>query len=145
MDDQREEYTNKPADSLLILDSARCHLTDNVRKFYKEHTKVAVIPAGMTKYLQPLDVGINKPFKDNLKRGWKAWMNDTTKAQYTKSGIRKRMSYGEVAQLVSESFYSISQQTIQNSFRKALDENSVIDDMFASFDNLQVFVGDSDS
>lgn len=101
------------------MDSARCHLTESVRELYQQHTKVAVIPGGITKFLQPLDVGINKPFKDNLKRGWARWMNNVTKAQFTKSGVTKRMSYSEAAQLVADSFYAISKETIINSFRKA--------------------------
>ena len=72
-------------------------------------------------------------------------MNDVTKAQFTKSGIRKRMRYSEAAQLVAESFYAISKETIVNSFRKALDENSLIDDLTFDFDHLNVFDDDSES
>lgn len=105
---EREHYNNNPSESLLILDSARYHLTESVRELYQKHTKAVVLPGGMTKFLQPLDVGVNKPFKDNLKKGWERWMGDTTKAQFTKSGIRKGISYSEAATLVGESFYSIS-------------------------------------
>ena len=44
-------------------DSFRAHLSDNVKRVLKS-TDVAVIPGGMTSLLQPLDVGVNKPFKD---------------------------------------------------------------------------------
>ncbi|CAJ0603024.1 unnamed protein product [Cylicocyclus nassatus] len=60
---KRKRYVNDPSQSLLILDSARCHLTEDVRELFKEHSKIAVIPGGMTKYLKPLDVGINNPSK----------------------------------------------------------------------------------
>ncbi|CAJ0589623.1 unnamed protein product [Cylicocyclus nassatus] len=107
---KRKRYVNDPSQSLLILDSARCHLTEDVRELFKEHSKIAVIPGGMTKYLQPLDVGISKPFKDNLRAGWERWMADS--ARDTTGGARKRMTYGEVAALVYESFNAITEETI---------------------------------
>ncbi|CAJ0595744.1 unnamed protein product [Cylicocyclus nassatus] len=73
------------------------HLTEDVLELFKEHSRIAVIPGGMTKYLQPLDVGINKPFKDNLRAGWERWMADSARARYTTGGARKRMTYGESA------------------------------------------------
>ena len=54
---KRQHYNSDPMQSLLILDSARCHLTEPVRTLFKQHTKVAVIPGGLTKIPQPLDVG----------------------------------------------------------------------------------------
>ena len=117
---KRENYNSDPDRSLLIFDSARCHITDEVKQFCQQHSKIAIIPGGLTKILQPLDVGINKPFKDNLKDGWEKWMRDEAKATYTKSGIRRRMSYEEAAFLVSESFRTIPSDVIQHSFEKAL-------------------------
>ncbi|VDO38002.1 unnamed protein product [Haemonchus placei] len=117
---KRENHNSDPDRSLLIFDSARCHVTDEVQQVWQQYSKIAVIPGGLTKILQPLDIGINKPFKDHLKAGWEKWMTDETKATYTKSGIRKRMSYEEAAFLVSESFHFISCDVIQHSFEKAL-------------------------
>ncbi|CAJ0601238.1 unnamed protein product [Cylicocyclus nassatus] len=133
---KRKRYVNDPFQSLLILDSARCHLTEDVRELFKEHSKIAVIPGGMTKYLQPLDVGISKPFKDNLRAGWERWMADS--ARDTTGGARKRMTYGEVAALVYESFNAITEETIANSFTRALDDESLINAMKEDFDALVV-------
>lgn len=121
---KREHYSDDPSKSLLIFDSARCHLTDEVKEFCQHHTKIAVIPGGLTKLLQPLDVGINKPFKDHLRQGWERWMADENNAQYTKSGIRKRMSYSEAAFLVSDSFKAVTADVISHSFKKALLDDS---------------------
>ena len=61
--------------NLLVWDSFRAHLSDNVKRVLKSsRTDVAVIPGGMTSLLQPLDVGVNKPFKDNLRQYWNEWM-----------------------------------------------------------------------
>lgn len=49
---------------LLVLDSFRGHLTENVReKLCASDTDLAVIPRGMTGTLQPLDVSENRPFR----------------------------------------------------------------------------------
>lgn len=48
---------------LLICDSARCNLTDASKAAIKTHSKMAVIPGGLTKVLQPLDFFVNKSFK----------------------------------------------------------------------------------
>ena len=53
--------------SLLVLDSFRGHLTDSVKnRFNEKNTNLAVIPGGLTSKLQPLDVSINKSFKNKV-------------------------------------------------------------------------------
>ena len=53
--------------NLLVWNSFRAHLSDVKRALKNSRTDVAVIPGGMTSLVQPLDVGVNKPFKDNLR------------------------------------------------------------------------------
>ncbi|KAH8039759.1 hypothetical protein HPB51_008691 [Rhipicephalus microplus] len=51
--------------SMLVLDAFRGHLTDAVKRALDDgKMHLAVIPSGMTSTLQPLDVALNKPFKD---------------------------------------------------------------------------------
>jgi hypothetical protein len=46
---------------LLIMDSAPGHKTELVKQVCKKHNfDVAMIPGGMTKYLQPLDISVNR-------------------------------------------------------------------------------------
>ena len=53
--------------SLLILDSFRGHTVDPIKyEFRRNNTHLAVIPGGLTSKLQPLDVGINKCFKEKV-------------------------------------------------------------------------------
>ena len=49
--------------SLLIFDSARSHITDEIKKTVKKYSEIKVIPGGLTKKLQPLDLSVNKSFK----------------------------------------------------------------------------------
>ena len=61
--------------SMLVWDSFRAHLSNPVRRTLQSlNTECAVIPGGMTGILQPLDVSINKPFKDHLRNKWQQWM-----------------------------------------------------------------------
>jgi hypothetical protein len=41
--------------SVLIYDSQRAHITDNIKDEIKKYSQIAVIPGGLTKKLQPLD------------------------------------------------------------------------------------------
>lgn len=71
-------YTKKKP-SLLFLDTFTAHLTSEVQDLFKKsNTTVIIIPGGCTSVLQPLDVSINKPFKDYLRRSWMEYMVDET-------------------------------------------------------------------
>jgi len=53
---------------LLIFDRATTHLTTEILDYLQFlNIKYVLIPAGFTRFLQPLDVAINKPFKIGLK------------------------------------------------------------------------------
>lgn len=61
--------------AMLVLDSFRGHLVEAVREKLKEfRMDIAVIPGGLTSVLQPLDMSLNKPFKDNVRRLYTNWM-----------------------------------------------------------------------
>ncbi len=64
---------------LLIIDSAKCHLTDKVKSFCQLNgIKLFIIPPRMTNLLQPADVCWFAPLKKALKRQWDNWyINDT--------------------------------------------------------------------
>lgn len=60
---------------MLVWDSFRGHLSVLIRSTLKSlNTETAVIPGGMTSMVQPLDVAINKPFKDRMRNKWQEWM-----------------------------------------------------------------------
>ena len=53
----------------LILDKATSHLTPNILETFKNNNQyLSFIPAGLIAYIKPLDVVINKPFKDALSK-----------------------------------------------------------------------------
>ena len=51
---------------ILIMDKAPSHIY-RCRYLEKKNKNYVFIPGGLTRYLQPLDIGINKQFKDHLK------------------------------------------------------------------------------
>ncbi len=58
-----------PMDTLLVMDSFKGHLTDEVKETAKElNVTRAIIPGGFTSELQPLDISVNRSFKAHLKR-----------------------------------------------------------------------------
>ena len=66
-----EEYSHfvlKEETTLVMID-ALMHEIDIVKDKVNDcKTKISMIPDGLSRYLHPLDVSINKPFKDELKK-----------------------------------------------------------------------------
>ncbi|CAG8843014.1 25405_t:CDS:2, partial [Gigaspora margarita] len=56
--------------------------------FHSENTDLAIIPGSLTSMCQPLDVCINKPFKDKLCKYWHKWMSNGSNG-ITKKGNLK--------------------------------------------------------
>ena len=48
-------------------------------------TDLAVIPGGLTSIVQPLDVCLDKPFKDLIRIEWNKWLMEGEKT-FTKGG-----------------------------------------------------------
>ena len=68
-------FSNQP--SMLVLDAFKGHLTDSVKnQLCKMKIEFVVIPDGMTSVLQPMDVSINKPFKDRMRHRYLTWIVD---------------------------------------------------------------------
>ena len=55
--------------SLLVIDLLRSHKTASVKQLLREHDiTLSLVPSGCTSLVQPLDVSVNRPFKDLLKQ-----------------------------------------------------------------------------
>ena len=65
-------------------------------------SQIAVIPGGLTCQLQPLDVSVNKSFKQKVRERWNKWIGDPHH-DLTTSGRMKRPSISEVCEWVKKS------------------------------------------
>ncbi|CAI7874312.1 unnamed protein product [Closterium sp. NIES-53] len=64
----------RPRKALLVLNSYRGHLTPEVKKKFGELNLVpAVIPAGCTSEIQPLNVAVNRSFKAAVRQLYQEW------------------------------------------------------------------------
>lgn len=104
--------------SLLVWDMFRSHRTDGVKRRMNEcNTDLAVIPGGLTSLVQPLDVSINKPFKDSLRQRWNMWMLEGDKT-FTKGGNMRQVSLPEMCQWILTAWNEIKPEIIVKSFKK---------------------------
>lgn len=64
----------KVEDSLFYFDRATSHLSDEIKdSFNQNKCFFRLIPPGLTSYCQPLDISINKPFKDLIKQKYRVF------------------------------------------------------------------------
>jgi len=104
--------------TMLVYDSFKGHLEGSVKnKFRESNVYLAVIPGGLTSICQPLDVAINKPFKDNLRKEWHLWMASGG-AGNTANGNLRRAKISDVCGWVKRSWEKISDEIIIESFKK---------------------------
>ncbi len=70
-----DEIDESDLPKMMVYDSFKGHLQESVKEMFRENGfDLVVIPGGLTSICQPLDVAINKPFKDNLRKEWHLWM-----------------------------------------------------------------------
>jgi hypothetical protein len=63
---------------MLILDSFAGHKTTEVKDACRHYIDICMIPGGCTKYLQPLDLTVNRRYKCMLKDGYAMMMKTYT-------------------------------------------------------------------
>jgi hypothetical protein len=76
---------------MLVLDTFKGHVIDSVKdQLCKMKTKLVVILGGMTSVLQPMDVSINKPFKDKVSQQYLTRIVDAAR-ELAETGKIKRV------------------------------------------------------
>ncbi|KAH8037549.1 hypothetical protein HPB51_013339 [Rhipicephalus microplus] len=104
--------------SLLVIHSFHGHLVGSVRAKLKElRTDLAVIPGSLTSMLQPRDIFLNKPFRDNVRRLYSEWMAEGDHAM-TSGGKIKKPSVELLCSCVIEAWAMILPEIIDRSFKK---------------------------
>jgi len=115
-------FLNQP--SMLVLDAFKGHLTDSMKNQLCKMKTELVIPGGMTSVLQPMDVSINKPFKDRLRQKYLTWIADPARV-LTETGKIKRAAPSEVTRWVSAAWKAILESIMVRSFKKCCISNAL--------------------
>ena len=78
---QRDAFDDTTA-ALVIMDNFKGQITDSVNSLLESNNiQVALLPANATDLLQPMDIAVNKPAKDFLKRRFEQWYSDEVTKQ----------------------------------------------------------------
>ena len=107
-------FSRSKGSSYLVMDEFKVHLMLScIKKIQESRSEVDFIPAGYTSQLQPLDVEINKPFKDLLRNQYEQWMRENLNNPDLKP---KRE---DIARWINFAWNCIDSGCIKNSWRKA--------------------------
>ena len=100
---------------LLILDSFKVHLQGSVTDAIQDcGVELEHNPGGLTGLCQPVDVGINKPFKGLIKKRWNEWMME----EGLVGAVTKPSSRKLVAEWIVGSYNELSDFIVKNSWKK---------------------------
>ena len=83
IDHKREALKLEKTDpALAIFDGFRGQTTPDIQSLLEKHCIIAVlVPANCADKLQPMDVSINKPLKDEMKKRFQVWYADEVQKQ----------------------------------------------------------------
>ena len=99
---------------ILFLDSYRCHIMGSVVMGIQNlGVKVEHIPGGCTYLCQPVDVGVNKPFKKLIRDKWEQWMI----SEGIVHGMTSPPTRKQIGQWTLHAKSRINLEIIQNSWR----------------------------
>ena len=102
------------AKRMLVWD--KCHVSDERKEQSKRYnTLMSVIPGDCTKYLQPLDVCINKPFKSFFREFYHDWFRKG-QFEYTQDGKIQAPSHSMQIQWIVKAWKKVSKEVLINSF-----------------------------
>ncbi|KAJ0023466.1 hypothetical protein NQD34_003365 [Periophthalmus magnuspinnatus] len=117
-------YTKRPdgfcrtRKALLLMDSMRAHITSQFKDKLKVFNSIpCIIPGGLTKVLQPLDISVNRSFKTVLRHLWEQWMID--EHSFTAARDMRHASFLQVIEWIDQAWSSVTTETIVSGFRKA--------------------------
>ena len=108
----KEVNLEEKKNSILFLD--KCGSIHD--KYSPSDTKVIFFPANSTKFLQPLDLGVNKVVKGKFKMFWEEWMASNN--QTTAGGFVKSMDRQTFIDAICNIWDGIEESVIINSFNE---------------------------
>ena len=108
-------HRTKRKPCLLIIDDFSAHKIECIIDYMNNNNiKSYLIPCGYTYCLQPLDVSINKPFKDSMRRLYNNWNIDSNR--FSVIGVKSRPSWQQLTDMVEKATNEIKSSNIRKSF-----------------------------
>jgi len=107
---------------LLLLDQCSTHKKPSISQSLKTNTSLDYIPAGCTSIVQPLDLSINKPFKDSLKKLFEEWLHNEGSKDTNVTAKKKNLRAPTTSLLltwINKAWGDVSKELIVNSFKYA--------------------------
>ena len=104
---------------LLLLDKHSCHCQGSTaRQIENLGVEWDIVPGGCAGLVQPIDVGVGKPFKNRMRCNWEEWMMDQHDDD---NGIQERVGTADCRSLLREwaksSWDRILNDVVCNSWR----------------------------
>jgi hypothetical protein len=104
--------------SILVLDTFCGHLSEALKvKLEPKNCDLLVIPGDMNSQCQPLNVSVNKSFKDYLRKEYDARLISEN-LPLTPSGKIKRIPASELAEWIMAVWKKIAGKTREQSYKK---------------------------
>jgi DDE superfamily endonuclease len=110
----------------LLLDVLKSHMTTAVAKAFADcNTEIDFLPDGYTSVLQPMDVGLNKPFKQYCRNCFEEWI--------TSEGYKNRPHRRDASAWIASAWEDVRENTICKTWKKigyvdpAIEEEVVIE------------------
>ncbi|KAH8028881.1 hypothetical protein HPB51_020012 [Rhipicephalus microplus] len=109
---------------MLVLDVFCGHLTDAVKRALGiGKANLAVILGGMTSTLEPIDIVLNKSFKDQMRLEYQKWMSRYNPK--TPMGRLQRPPFATVCGWVLSTWRSLPDSMVENAFKICSISNSL--------------------
>ena len=101
---------------VILLDAYRCHMMASVTDAIAElGIEIIHIPGGCPGLTQPLDVGINMPFKSRVRVLWEEWMIN----EINRTGLVYAPTREDISSWVAEVVWGLNgKQLMRNAWRK---------------------------
>ena len=102
---------------LILMDNFSAHKNEMVfDALHKLNIDILFFPSNCTQELQPLDLAVNKPFKDNYSEEWSHWFETIGHDWFTYAGNYKAPIINQVVTFISKVWEGTSNVTVLNSF-----------------------------
>ena len=102
---------------LLLIDGFKGHLSPEIEKDIRElRFDIQKFPADTTKYLQPMDLSVNRSLKNYYSQKWENYITSRTEKHLTKAGNIQAPRREDLVEWISWSWENVSETTVSNGF-----------------------------